>query len=90
MNAMEKIADAEHMSRMLAAQRSAFLRDDAAFSALPFDHLMFTGNTAVGHAVMKMTGRATSPTTMPRSKESEVDTFVARACQEKRTKNQKK
>jgi coniferyl-aldehyde dehydrogenase len=27
--------------------------DGSAFSSLPFDHLVFTGSTAVGRAVMK-------------------------------------
>ncbi|QTD46307.1 coniferyl aldehyde dehydrogenase [Ottowia testudinis] len=35
-----------------------------AFSALPFDHLLFTGSTAVGHAVMRAASEHLTPVTL--------------------------
>jgi coniferyl-aldehyde dehydrogenase len=35
-----------------------------AFSALPFDHLLFTGSTAVGHAVMRAAADNLTPVTL--------------------------
>jgi hypothetical protein len=36
----------------------------AAFSALPFDHLIFTGSTAVGHKVMQAASQHLVPITL--------------------------
>ena len=38
--------------------------DGAAFSSLPFDHLVFTGSTAVGRAVMKAASENLVPVTL--------------------------
>lgn len=38
--------------------------DGSAFSALPFDHLVFTGRTAVGKSVMKAASEHLVPVTL--------------------------
>ena len=39
-------------------------RSARAFSALPFDHLLFTGSTAVGRAVMRAAAENLTPVTL--------------------------
>ncbi|EIL93863.1 coniferyl aldehyde dehydrogenase [Rhodanobacter spathiphylli] len=59
---------AEQMSRYFAADEVLVVNGDAAvaqaFSALPFDHLLFTGSTAVGHHVMRAASANLTPVTL--------------------------
>ena len=47
-----------------AEQMTVVSGDGSAFSALPFDHLVFTGSTAVGKAVMKAASEHLVPVTL--------------------------
>lgn len=56
--------------------------DGSAFSSLPFDHLVFTGSTEVGRAVMKaasenLGGQTCIAPDYALVHESEIDTFIA-------------
>ncbi|WP_426687261.1 coniferyl aldehyde dehydrogenase [Rhodanobacter ginsengiterrae] len=59
---------AEQMARYFAADDVLVVNGDAtvaqAFSALPFDHLLFTGSTAVGHHVMRAAAANLTPVTL--------------------------
>ena len=59
---------AEQVARYFAADEIAVVTGDAevaqAFSALPFDHLLFTGSTAVGHHVMRAASANLTPVTL--------------------------
>ena len=59
---------AEQMARYFAADEVRVVNGDAAvaqaFSALPFDHLLFTGSTAVGHHVMRAAAANLTPVTL--------------------------
>ena len=55
----------------------------AAFSALPFDHLIFTGSTAVGRAVMKAASDNLTPVTLELGGKSPV--VIAKDCSLART-----
>jgi acyl-CoA reductase-like NAD-dependent aldehyde dehydrogenase len=56
------------LGRHFAADEVAVVTGDAdigrAFSALPFDHLLFTGSTAVGRAVMRAAADNLTPVTL--------------------------
>jgi len=53
------------MSEIFPEEQVAVVNSDgAAFSALPFDHLVFTGSTAVGRAVMKAASENLVPVTL--------------------------
>ena len=56
------------ISRHFAADEVAVVRGDAevgqAFSRLPFDHLLFTGSTPVGHHVMRAAADHLTPVTL--------------------------
>lgn len=56
------LADVFPSSRVAVAQGGAEL--SAAFSELPFDHLFFTGSTAVGRKVMAAAARNLTPVTL--------------------------
>jgi len=59
---------AELVARYFAADEAAVVTGDAevarAFSALPFDHLLFTGSTAVGREVMRAAAANLTPVTL--------------------------
>ncbi|MBB3226202.1 coniferyl-aldehyde dehydrogenase [Luteibacter sp. Sphag1AF] len=59
---------AELVSRYFADDEVAVVQGDAevgkAFSALPFDHLLFTGSTAVGREVMRAAAEHLTPVTL--------------------------
>ena len=59
---------AEQVSRYFKADEVVVVTGDAgvaqAFSALPFDHLLFTGSTAVGHHVMRAAAANLTPVTL--------------------------
>lgn len=59
---------AEQMARHFAADEVWVVNGDAtvaqAFSALPFDHLLFTGSTTVGHHVMRAAAANLTPVTL--------------------------
>ncbi|WEN15250.1 coniferyl aldehyde dehydrogenase [Rhodanobacter sp. AS-Z3] len=59
---------AEQMAKVFAADEVVVVNGDAtvaqAFSALPFDHLLFTGSTAVGHHVMRAASANLTPVTL--------------------------
>jgi len=57
--------------------------DGSAFSSLPFDHLVFTGSTAVGRAVMKAASENLVPVTLELGGKS--PTIVARGRVQDRT-----
>jgi coniferyl-aldehyde dehydrogenase len=57
--------------------------DGPAFSSLPFDHLVFTGSTAVGRAVMTSAGKNLVPVTLELGGKS--PTIVARGSVDDRT-----
>ena len=56
------------MARYFSADEVVVITGDAevaqAFSALPFDHLLFTGSTAVGHHVMRAAASNLTPVTL--------------------------
>lgn len=59
---------AEQCGRYFQADEVRVITGDAdvaqAFSALPFDHLLFTGSTAVGHHVMRAAAQHLTPVTL--------------------------
>jgi len=59
---------AEQVSRYFGADEVVVVTGDAevaqAFSALPFDHLLFTGSTAVGYHVMRAAAANLTPVTL--------------------------
>jgi coniferyl-aldehyde dehydrogenase len=59
---------AELIGRYFPADEITVINGDAAvaqaFSALPFDHLLFTGSTAVGHHVMRAASANLTPVTL--------------------------
>ncbi|HEV2681572.1 MAG TPA: coniferyl aldehyde dehydrogenase [Rhodanobacter sp.] len=59
---------AEQMARYFQPDEVVVVNGDAAvaqaFSALPFDHLLFTGSTAVGHHVMRAAAANLTPVTL--------------------------
>jgi coniferyl-aldehyde dehydrogenase len=59
---------AELVSKSFAADEVVVINGDAEvareFSALPFDHLLFTGSTAVGHEVMRAAAANLTPVTL--------------------------
>ena len=56
---------AEMVSELFPAEQVTVVSGDgAAFSSLPFDHLVFTGSTAVGKAVMKAASEHLVPVTL--------------------------
>ena len=59
---------AEQMANYFAADEVLVVNGDAtvaqAFSSLPFDHLLFTGSTAVGHHVMRAAAANLTPVTL--------------------------
>lgn len=59
---------AELVARSFAADEATIINGDAdvarAFSALPFDHLLFTGSTAVGREVMRAAAVNLTPVTL--------------------------
>lgn len=59
---------AEQVARYFGSDEVAVITGDAdvaqAFSALPFDHLLFTGSTAVGHHVMRAAAANLTPVTL--------------------------
>lgn len=59
---------AEQVARYFKADEVTVVTGDAevaqAFSALPFDHLLFTGSTAVGHHVMRAAAANLTPVTL--------------------------
>jgi len=59
---------AEQMGRYFQPDEVLVVTGDAtvaqAFSALPFDHLLFTGSTAVGHHVMRAASASLTPVTL--------------------------
>jgi coniferyl-aldehyde dehydrogenase len=59
---------AELIAKYFAADEVAVINGDAevarAFAALPFDHLLFTGSTSVGHAVMRAAAANLTPVTL--------------------------
>ena len=59
---------AELIGRHFAADEVCVVNGDAAvgqaFAALPFDHLLFTGSTAVGHHVMRAASANLTPVTL--------------------------
>jgi coniferyl-aldehyde dehydrogenase len=59
---------AEQVARHFRPDEVAVVTGDAvvaqAFSALPFDHLLFTGSTAVGHHVMRAAAANLTPVTL--------------------------
>ncbi|WP_199100135.1 coniferyl aldehyde dehydrogenase [Dyella sp. ASV21] len=59
---------AEQIARYFSADEVAVVTGDAevaqAFSSLPFDHLLFTGSTAVGHHVMRAAASNLTPVTL--------------------------
>jgi coniferyl-aldehyde dehydrogenase len=59
---------AELIGKYFAADEITVVNGDAevaqAFSALPFDHLLFTGSTAVGHHVMRAASANLTPVTL--------------------------
>jgi coniferyl-aldehyde dehydrogenase len=59
---------AEQIARSFSADEVVVITGDAdvaqAFSALPFDHLLFTGSTAVGHHVMRAAAANLTPVTL--------------------------
>ncbi|WP_109123558.1 coniferyl aldehyde dehydrogenase [Dyella sp. C11] len=59
---------AEQVARYFSADEVVVVNGDAdvaqAFSALPFDHLLFTGSTAVGHHVMRAAATNLTPVTL--------------------------
>ncbi len=57
--------------------------DGSAFSSLPFDHLVFTGSTAVGRAVMKAASENLVPVTLELGGKS--PTIVAKGSVQNRT-----
>src|SRR6202007_518397 len=56
------------VSKAFAPDEIAVVNGDAEaareFSALPFDHLLFTGSTAVGHHVMRAASDNLTPVTL--------------------------
>jgi len=57
--------------------------DGSAFSSLPFDHLVFTGSTAVGRAVMKAASENLVPVTLELG--GKFPTIVAKGSVQDRT-----
>lgn len=59
---------AEQVGRYFKSDEVTVVNGDAtvaqAFSALPFDHLLFTGSTAVGHHVMRAAAANLTPVTL--------------------------
>ncbi|HEV2539950.1 MAG TPA: aldehyde dehydrogenase family protein [Frateuria sp.] len=59
---------AEQVARSFADDEVVVVTGDAAvaqaFTALPFDHLLFTGSTAVGHQVMRAASANLTPVTL--------------------------
>ena len=59
---------AQLVAQHFAADEVLVVNGDAAvaqaFSALPFDHLLFTGSTAVGHHVMRAASASLTPVTL--------------------------
>ena len=59
---------AEQVARHFTADEVTVVTGDAdvaqAFSSLPFDHLLFTGSTAVGHHVMRAAAASLTPVTL--------------------------
>lgn len=59
---------ARRVAARFAADELAVVEGDATvaqdFSALPFDHLLFTGSTAVGRQVMRATAESLTPVTL--------------------------
>jgi len=59
---------AEQVARYFGNDEVVVVTGDAdvaqAFSALPFDHLLFTGSTAVGHQVMRAASASLTPVTL--------------------------
>ncbi|MEI7036766.1 aldehyde dehydrogenase family protein [Fulvimonas yonginensis] len=59
---------AEQVARRFADDEVVVVTGDAAvaqaFTALPFDHLLFTGSTAVGHQVMRAAAANLTPVTL--------------------------
>ncbi len=59
---------AEQVARYFKPEEVTVVTGDAevaqAFSALPFDHLLFTGSTAVGHHVMRAAAANLTPVTL--------------------------
>lgn len=59
---------AAEVARRFSADEVAVITGDAevgqAFAALPFDHLLFTGSTAVGHQVMRAAAANLTPVTL--------------------------
>src|SRR3546814_2501058 len=89
----ELLADVFPPDRVAVALGDATL--GAAFSALPFDHLVFTGSTAVGRKVMAAAAPNLTPLTL-RSEEhtSELQSLMrisyAVFCLKKKKKTQNK
>lgn len=79
-------ATSELLARMLAhvfaEEQVAVVTGDASvgamFSALPFDHLIFTGSTAIGRAVMKAASEGLTPLTLELGGKSPV--IVDKGC----------
>src|SRR5690242_21193259 len=59
---------AEHIGKYFADDEVQVVTGDAAvaqaFTALPFDHLLFTGSTSVGHQVMRAASANLTPVTL--------------------------
>lgn len=59
---------AELVAKYFAADDVAVVLGDAAvgaeFASLPFDHLLFTGSTRVGHEIMRMAAKNLTPVTL--------------------------
>src|SRR5262249_27394311 len=76
------------LSRMLAdvfpQEQVAIVTGDASvaagFSRLPFDHLIFTGSTTVGHAVMRAASENLTPITLELGGKSPVIIDRGYAC----------
>jgi coniferyl-aldehyde dehydrogenase len=63
-NAVVKRILAEVLREDLVAVVGAELEDPGAFTALPFDHIVFTGSPAVGRIVMKQAAQNLTPVTL--------------------------
>ncbi|MBR0751193.1 coniferyl aldehyde dehydrogenase [Bradyrhizobium jicamae] len=75
---------ASMLSELFAEEQVAIVNGDgSAFSALPFDHLVFTGSPAVGRAVMKAASENLVPVTLELGGKS--PTIVAKGSVQDRT-----
>jgi coniferyl-aldehyde dehydrogenase len=75
---------ASMLSELFPEEQVAMVSGDgAAFSSLPFDHLVFTGSTAVGRAVMKAASENLVPVTLELGGKS--PTIVAKGSVQDRT-----